>query len=100
MIGLPTITTSRTSAGGTAGGADQSSSASSAERAADRAGERRVATRVHHHVRHPAHQVLAEPDLRVHASARREHLTGREVAQVAGDGGGPDVDRDAARRGR
>ncbi len=67
------------------------SSSSSARRTV--AGELLVAARVHHHVRHPAHQVLAEADLRVHPPGRREHLAGGEVAQVAGDGGRADVDR-------
>ncbi len=62
------------------------------ERAPHRFGELTVAARVHHHVRDPAHQVLTEPDLRVHATGAGEHLTGREVAQVAGDRRRPDVD--------
>ena len=45
----------------------------------------RGAAGVHHHVRHAAHQILAEPDLRVHDPGRREHLAGGEIAEVAGD---------------
>ena len=51
--------------------------------------------RVHHHVRDPAHQVLAESDLRVHRPRGGEHLAGAELAEVAGDRRRPDVDRDA-----
>ena len=40
-----------------------------------------------------AHQILAEPDLRIHHAAARDHLAGLEVAQVSGDGGGAHVDR-------
>ena len=54
-----------------------------------------LAAGVHHHVRHPAHQVLAEADLRVHPPGRRQHLAGAEVAEVSGDRRRPDVDRDA-----
>ena len=54
-----------------------------------------LAAGVHHHVRHPAHQVLAEADLGVHPPRARQHLAGREVAQVPGDRGRADVDRDA-----
>ncbi len=54
-----------------------------------------LAAGVHHHVRHPAHQVLAEADLRVHPPGRRQHLARAEVAQVAGDRRRPDVDGDA-----
>ncbi len=48
-----------------------------------------------HHVRDAAHEVLAEADLRVHRTGRGEHLAGREVAEVAGDGGRADVEGDA-----
>ncbi len=64
------------------------------ERGTHRGGELALAAGVHHHVRHPAHQVLAEADLGVHPSHARQHLTGREVAEVPGDRGRADVDRD------
>ena len=67
------------------------------ERAADARRELLVASGVHHHERHPAHEVFAEPDLRVHHPGGRQHLTGRQIAEVAGHRGGPDVDRDAER---
>ena len=92
MIGLPTTTTSSTESRVDAGGVDQLAE-QLVERPPYGAGELLVAARVHHHVRHPAHQVLAEADLRVHPPGRREHLAGGEVAQVAGDGGRADVDR-------
>ena len=92
MIGLPTTTTSSTESRVTPAASTSSPSSSSSARAYG-AGELLVAARVHHHVRHPAHQVLAEADLRVHPPGRREHLAGGEVAQVAGDGGRADVDR-------
>ena len=44
------------------------------ERTADRVGELAIAAGVHHHVRHPAHQVFAEADLRVHPAGARQHL--------------------------
>jgi hypothetical protein len=50
---------------------------------------------VHHHVRHAAHEVFAEPDLRVHDPRRRDDLAGREVAEMPGDRGGADVDSHA-----
>ena len=96
MIGLPTTTTSSTCRASTPAASHSSSiSSSSASRTAPVSCV--VAARVHHHVRHPAHQVLAEADLRVHPPGRREDLAGGEVAEVAGDRGRADVDRDAAR---
>ena len=50
---------------------------------------------VQHGVGDPAHQVLAEADLRVHQAGGGLHLAGGEVAEVAGDGGGADVDGEA-----
>jgi hypothetical protein len=52
----------------------------------------RVAAGVHHGVAHPAHQVLAEADLRVHHARGGQHATVREVAQMRRDGGGAEVD--------
>jgi hypothetical protein len=49
---------------------------------------------VEHDVRDAAHEVLAEPDLRVHLSCGCEHLTRPEVAQVSGDRRRPDVEGD------
>jgi hypothetical protein len=51
-----------------------------------------VAAGVHHGVAHPAHQVLAEADLRVHHAGGGEHATVRQVAQMRRDGGGAEVD--------
>ncbi len=56
-------------------------------------GENSVPARVHHHVRHPAHQVVAIADLGVHPPSRGEHLTGGQVAKMAGDGCAADIDR-------
>ena len=61
-------------------------------RAAHGLGQLRLAARVHHHVGDPAHQVLAEADLRVHASGGGGDLAARERGQVAGDGGGADIE--------
>ena len=65
------------------------------ERPTDRVGQLAIAAGVHHHVRHPAHQVFAELDLRVHPAGARQHLAGGDVAQVPGDRGRTDVDGDA-----
>ena len=40
-----------------------------------------------------AHEILAEADLRVHPAGRRDNVPGREITQMAGDGGRADVDR-------
>jgi hypothetical protein len=50
------------------------------------------AARVHHGVGDPAHQVLAEADLRVHDARGRQHRPVPEVRQMRGDGGRPHVD--------
>ena len=50
---------------------------------------------VHHRVADPAHQVLAEPDLRVHHPGAGEDRPVAEVREVAGDRRRADVDRDA-----
>src|SRR5690606_34297909 len=65
------------------------------ERAAHGLGQLDFAARVHHDVGDPAHQVFAEADLRVHHAAGGDHLAGREVAEVGGDGRRADVDGDA-----
>ena len=80
-------------------------------RAAHRLGQLGLAAGVHHDVGDPAHQVLAEADLRVHAPGGGHDGAARYLGQVAGDGGGADVegraidllveagpDRDDARR--
>ena len=46
-----------------------------------------------HRVGHAAHQVLAEPDLRVHHARRGEHLAVGQADQVAGERRRPDVHR-------
>ncbi len=51
--------------------------------------------RMHHGVRDAAHQVLAEPDLRIHRPVRREDRTVRQVCQVSGDCRRTDIDRHA-----
>ena len=67
------------------------------EAAAHGAGQLLLGAGVHHHVRDAAHQILAEPDLRVHLAGRGEHLAGGEVAEVPGDRGRADVEGDAVR---
>ena len=54
-----------------------------------------VAARVHHHVGDAAHQVFAEADLRVHRPDGGDDLAAREIAEMGGDRGRADVDRDA-----
>ena len=61
-------------------------------RAAHGLGEFGLAAGVHHHVGHPAHEVLAKADLRIHATRRRDHRAARKFRQVAGDGGRADVE--------
>ena len=65
------------------------------ERLADRRGHLAGPAVVHHRVADPAHQVLAEPDLRVHHAGAREDGAVAEVREVAGDRRRADVDRDA-----
>ena len=65
------------------------------ERLADRLGHLLGALGMHHRVRDAAHQVLAEPDLRVHDAGAREDGAVGQVREVAGDRGGADVDGDA-----
>ena len=67
------------------------------ERRADCPGQLDLPSGVHHHVGDPAHEVLAEPDLGVHGPGGGECRAGRQVEQVAGQGGGTDVDGDAER---
>ena len=67
------------------------------QRLADRGGHLAGALGMHHRVGDPAHQVLAEPDLRVHHAVAREDGAVREVGEVAGDRRRADVDRDAVR---
>ena len=59
--------------------------------AADGGSQLGFATRVHHHVGDPAHEVLAEPDLRVHGSCCGQYGAGCQVAEVAGDRRGAHV---------
>ena len=61
------------------------------ERFADRLGQLHVATLMHHHVADPAHQVLAEADLRVHDPGARQDGAVGQVREVARDRRGTDV---------
>ena len=65
------------------------------DRLAHGLGHLAVAAGVHHHVADPAHQILAEADLRVHQPGRGDDLAAGEIAEMAGDGGRADVDREA-----
>ena len=94
MIGLPTTASSRISRGGDAGLVGQPGD-ELGQRAADGPGHLAGALGMHHRVRDPAHEVLAEADLRVHHAARGEDRAVGEVGQVAGDRRRADVDRDA-----
>ena len=67
------------------------------EAAAHDARQLLLGARVHHHVGDPAHQVLAEADLRVHLAGRREDIPAREIAEMPGDRRRADVERDPVR---
>jgi hypothetical protein len=54
-------------------------------------GECLAAIGVHHHVGDAAHQVFAEPDLRVRGAGRRHGATARQVHEMARDCGRADV---------
>ena len=45
-----------------------------------------LAAWVHHHVTDPAHQILAEPNLRIHLASGGKHFAGCEVDEMASDG--------------
>ena len=62
------------------------------DRVAHGLGHLGLAAGVHHHVGDPAHQVLAEADLRVHAPGGGHDRATRYLGQMAGDGGGADVE--------
>ena len=94
MIGLPTITTSSTRCVLDPGAGEQLTD-QFVDRFAHGRRQLAITTGVHHHVRHPAHQVLAEADLRVHPPAAGEDVAAEQGAEVASDGRRADVDRDA-----
>ncbi len=62
------------------------------ETGADRGRQLHLAAGVHHHVAHPAHQILAKADLRVHRAGAGEHLAGVQIAEMPGHGGGADIE--------
>ena len=43
-----------------------------------------LTTGVHHHVGHPAHQIFAEADLRIHHAGAGFHFTAGEITQMGG----------------
>ena len=55
-------------------------------------GELAIAARMHHDVGDAAHQILAEPDLRVHAAARGEDIAASEIAEMGRDRRRADVE--------
>ena len=63
-----------------------------AQRLAHRIGHLGVAARIHHHIADPAHQILAEADLRVHRPDGVHDFAGLQVGQVDRHGGRPDID--------
>ena len=85
MTGLPTNVTSRISSGVRAALLRRLAQRDPVDRCAHRGGHLPLPARVHHHVRDPAHEVLAEPDLRVHRARRRHHLARGEVADMRRD---------------
>ena len=68
------------------------------ERLAHRGGHLSGTLGMHHRVRDPAHEVLAEPDLRVHHAVAGEHRPVGQIGEMPGDRRRPDIDRDAVRR--
>ena len=58
---------------------------------ANRIGHLRSAVGIHHRVGNPAHQILAEPDLRIHHARRCKDRTGPQFTQVSRDRGRPEV---------
>ena len=58
----------------------------------DRVGQLGPTVWVHHDVGDPAHEILTEADLGVHAAGAGQDLPGRQVAEVAGHRGRADVD--------
>ena len=69
-----------------------------AERLAHRGGHQRGAARIHHRIGHAAHQILAEADLRIHVARGGDDLAARQIAQMRGDGGRADIDRETEDR--
>ncbi len=67
------------------------------EAPADRPRQLLLGSGVHHHVRHPAHQILAKADLRVHHPSRGDNLARMEIAEVPRDGRRADVEGNAVR---
>ena len=65
------------------------------DRAAHDVGQLLFAAGIHHHPGHAAHQVFAEPDLRIHRPGGRHDLAARQVAKMRGDRRRAHVDRDA-----
>ena len=97
MTGLPTSVTSRMSVAldpGVVGELGRQLR----KAATDCARQLLLGAGVEHHVGDAAHQVLAEPDLRVHLTRRREDVAGVEVAEMAGDRRGAHVERDPVGR--
>ena len=91
MIGLPTRVTSRISSGARPA-LRRRLAEQIPHRGPHRGGHLPLPARVHHHVRDPAHEVLAEADLRVHGARRRNHLARSEVADMRRDRRRADVD--------
>ena len=95
MIGLPTAVISTMQAGiDLRLGRDFARPAPRPPRGS-RARHLAVAAGVEHGVGDAAHQVFAEPDLRVHHAGRGQRLAGGEVGEMRRHGGRADVDGDA-----
>ena len=54
-----------------------------------------MATWIHDPIRHPAHQILAKTDLRVHRAGRCQHIAGDHVAQMRRHGGRANINGNA-----
>ena len=94
MIGLPTKVASRMSLMSMSGFAGDAGG-EAVDGLAHDAGHVGIAARIHHDVGDAAHQVFAEADLRVHDAGRGHDIAGRQFAEMAGDGGGADVEGEA-----
>ena len=96
MIGLPTIVSSRISSTSTPA-LEASPRDEARDRLADRPRHLDRAALVEHRVGDAAHEVLAEPDLRVHHAVGGEDLAVGEIREVPGDRRRADVERHAER---
>ena len=58
-----------------------------------RAGHLLIAALVHHRIGNPAHQILTKADLWVHNTGRGDDFAADQIAQMRGNGGGAQINR-------